>query len=125
MNRPKVLARVLAVAAIAYALPVQAVLPVQQWQTAAGARVLFVETHDLPMLDLAVDFPAGASRDTADKSGLASMTLGLMRSGAAALDEDQISERLASVGADMSARFDMDRAGYGLRTLSSARERDE
>jgi zinc protease len=103
----------------------QATLPIQQWQTTSGARVLFVETHDLPMLDLAVDFPAGASRDSADKSGVASMTLALMRSGAAALNEDQISERLANVGADMSGRFDMDRAGYGLRTLSGARERDE
>jgi zinc protease len=115
----------LALACLFAASAANATLPIQQWQTAGGARVLFVETHDLPMLDLAVDFPAGASRDTADKSGLASMTLGLMRSGAAALDEDEISERLASVGADMSARFDMDRAGYGLRTLSSARERDE
>ncbi len=102
-----------------------ATLPIQQWQTASGARVLFVETHDLPMLDLAVDFPAGASRDAPDKSGAASLTLGLMRSGAAALGEDEISERLANIGADMSGRFDMDRAGYGLRTLSSARERDE
>ena len=102
-----------------------ATLPIQHWQTTSGARVLFVETHDPPMLDIAVDFPAGASRDSADKSGAASMTLGLMRSGAAALGEDEISERLANIGADLSGRFDMDRAGYGLRTLSSARERDE
>lgn len=115
------LSAVLAMAASA----ADATLPIQHWQTTSGARVLFVETHDLPMLDIAVDFPAGASRDSADKSGAASMTLGLMRSGAAALGEDEISERLANIGADLSGRFDMDRAGYGLRTLSSARERDE
>jgi zinc protease len=40
-------------------------------------------------------------------------------------DENQIAERLADVGAEINGRFDMDRAGYGLRTLSSARERDE
>ena len=102
-----------------------ATLPIQQWQTSSGARVLFVETHDLPMLDIAVDFPAGSSRDAPEKSGVASLTLGLMRSGAGAYGEDEISERLASIGADLSGRFDMDRAGYGLRTLSSARERDE
>ena len=77
------------------------------------------------MLDIAVDFPAGSSRDAPEKSGVASLTLGLMRSGAGAYGEDEISERLASIGADLSGRFDMDRAGYGLRTLSSARERDE
>jgi len=102
-----------------------ATLPIQHWQTAAGARVLFVETHDLPMIDVAVDFPAGGSRDTADKAGAASMTLGLMRAGAGGYTEEAISERLADIGADLSARFDTDRAGYGLRTLSSARERDE
>ncbi len=116
---------VVALACVVATPAAHATLPIQQWQTTSGARVLFVETHDLPMLDLAVDFPAGASRDAADKSGAASLTLGLMRSGAAALGEDEISERLANIGADISGRFDVDRAGYGLRTLSSARERDE
>jgi len=59
-----VLARLLLLATLAYTVAAQATLPVLQWQTARGARVLFVETHDLPMLDVAVDFPAGTSRDT-------------------------------------------------------------
>jgi len=121
----QVLARVLAVVAVACAGPVQAMLPIQQWQTASGARVLFVETHDLPMLDVAVDFPAGSSRDTREKSGLAALTLRMLRLGAEGLDEDQIAERLADVGANIGGRFDTDRAGYGLRTLSSVRERDQ
>lgn len=121
----RLLKTLLTLACTTAASAANATLPIQQWQTTSGARVLFVETHDLPMLDLAVDFPAGASRDAPDKSGAASLTLGLMRSGAAALGEDEISERLANVGADMSGRFDMDRAGYGLRSLSNARERDE
>jgi zinc protease len=120
-----VLARVLSVVTIACAAPVQATLPVQQWQTTGGARVLFVETHDLPMLDVAVDFPAGTSRDTRENSGLAALTLRMLRLGVEDLDEDRIAERLADVGAEIGGRFDMDRAGYGLRTLSSARERDE
>jgi zinc protease len=123
--RRQLLAAVLAVAAVACAAPVYATLPIQQWQTATGARVLFVETHDLPMLDVAVDFPAGSSRDTREKSGLAALTLRMLRLGAEGLEEDQIAERLADVGADISGRFDTDRAGYGLRTLSSVRERDQ
>ena len=121
----RILKIALTIACAIVASAAYATLPIQQWQTAKGAQVLFVETHDLPMLDLAVDFPAGASRDAPDKSGLASLTLGLMRSGAGAFGEDEVSERLASVGADMSGRFDTDRAGYGLRSLSSARERNE
>ncbi len=102
-----------------------ATLPIQTWQTSSGARVLFVETHDLPMFDVAVDFPAGTSRDMPAKSGAASLTLSLMRSGAAQMSEAQIAEQLANIGADLSGRFDMDRAGYGLRSLSSLRERQE
>ncbi|HVY07082.1 MAG TPA: pitrilysin family protein [Burkholderiales bacterium] len=118
-------AAAVAVAALLVPFAARATLPIQHWQTASGARVLFVETHELPMIDLAVDFPAGTSRDTPDKSGLASLALGLMRSGAGGMNENEISERLANIGADLSGRFDMDRGGYGLRTLSSARERDE
>jgi len=121
----RVLARLLVLATLAYAVAAQATLPIQQWQTASGARVLFVETHDLPMLDVAVDFPAGTSRDTREKSGLAALTLRMLRLGVKGFDEDRIAERLADVGAEIGGRFDMDRAGYGLRTLSSARERDE
>jgi len=124
-SRPNALGRLLVFASVAYAVAAQAILPVQQWQTASGARVLFVETHDLPMLDLAVDFPAGSSRDTREKSGLASLTLRMLRMGVEGFDEDQIAESLADVGAEIGGRFDTDRGGYGLRTLSSARERGE
>jgi zinc protease len=102
-----------------------ATLPIETWQTSAGTRVLFVETHDLPMLDVAVDFPAGASRNTRERSGLAALTLGLMRMGTETSNEEEISARLADVGADLSSRFDTDRAGYSIRTLSSTRERAE
>lgn len=106
------------------AAPAGATLPIEQWQTASGARVLFVEARNLPMLDVSVDFPAGAGRDSRKKSGAAALTLRLMRLGAGGLDEEEISAQLAGVGAQMSSRFDTDRGGYGVRTLSSARERE-
>ncbi|HWA14424.1 MAG TPA: pitrilysin family protein [Burkholderiales bacterium] len=102
-----------------------AALPIQEWRTANGARVLFVETRDLPMLDVSVDFPAGFGRDTRDASGTAGLTLRLMQLGARGLDEDRISERYADVGAQPSGRFDADRAGLMLRTLSSGPERTQ
>ena len=55
-------------------LSAQAALAIQHWQTPQGARVLFVESHELPMLDIAVDFPAGSARDPAAKAGLAQLT---------------------------------------------------
>ena len=68
------------------ALPAQALLPIQHWETSTGARVYFVENHDLPMLDLSVEFPAGAGYDAAAKSGVASMTNRLLQLGAVSLE---------------------------------------
>ena len=102
-----------------------AILPIQNWETQRGARVYFVQNSDLPMVDVSVDFPAGAAFDTPEKSGVANLTAGLMSLGAAGLDEDEISRRMADVGALLSGRFDSDRAGVGVRTLSSAKERQQ
>lgn len=101
-----------------------AALPIQQWTTATGARVYFVESHELPMLDVSVEFAAGSSRDTPEKSGLAGMTLRMMRLGVEGMDENALSEQLADVGAALGNNFDVDRAGYSLRTLSKPQFRD-
>src|SRR5262249_31771614 len=100
-------------------------LPIQQWQTASGARVYFVENRDLPVLDVSVEFPAGSAYDTAQKAGTAAMTNHVLNLGADGMSEDEIARRMADVVAPLGGRFDSDRAGYGLRTLSSARDRRE
>jgi zinc protease len=98
---------------------------IQNWQSASGARIYFVEDHDLPMLDVAVDFAAGSGFDTAEKSGVAGLTLGLLDLGAEGLSEDDISRSMADIGAQMGGRFEPDRAGMSLRTLSSTTERNQ
>jgi hypothetical protein len=107
------------------ALPAQALLPIQHWQTSSGARVLFVESRGLPMLDLSVQFPAGASYDRRETSGVASMTNHLLQLGADGMSEDEIARRLADVGAQLGGRFSTDYAGLAVRTLTSAKERDQ
>jgi zinc protease len=99
-----------------------ALLPIQHWQTKNGARVYFVETRDLPMLDVSVDFPAGSAYDTREKSGVAALTQSLMKLGAGGLSEDEIARRMADAGAQLGGRVDSDRAGVTLRTLTSADE---
>jgi len=84
---------------------------------------LFVEDHDIPMLDVAVSLPAGSSYDQADKAGVAGMTHALLDQGAEGLSEDDISRGMADIGAQLAGSFDQDRASVSLRTLS--RERDQ
>jgi zinc protease len=105
------------------ALPAHALLPIQHWQTSTGARVYFIENRDLPMLDVSVEFPGGMAFDRPDKGGVASMTNRLLDAGADGLSEDDIARALADVGAGLGSRFDTDRSGMGIRTLSSAKER--
>jgi len=98
---------------------------VQAWTLDNGARVLFVESRAVPIIDVAVDFRAGSAFDPADRSGLAAMTQHLARFGAGSLTEEDIARRLGDVGAQLSGRIDVDRAGFMLRTLSSRAERDQ
>lgn len=113
------------VLALLLTLPALAGLQIQHWTTTGGARVYFVENRELPMLDVSVTFAAGSARDTRERSGLARMTRQLMALGAGVWSEQEIAERLADVGAILSGHFDQDRAGFGLRTLSSAEVREQ
>ncbi len=100
-------------------------LPIQYWLTSSGVRVYFVENRDLPILDISIDFSAGSSMDTPEKSGHANLTRRLMSLGADGFNEDQIAMALADVGALQGGSFDRDRASFSLRTLSSERERTQ
>jgi len=108
-----------------YSQLASATLPIQFWQASSGARVYFVENHDLPILDISVEFAAGSSMDIPSQSGCASLVQQLLSLGAGGFSEDQIATALADVGAQTRSHFDRDRAGIVLRTLSSERERKQ
>ena len=108
-----------------------AVLPIQHWQQASGARVYLVESHNIPMVDVQIDLDAGSRRDPADKPGLASVAAGQLASGiraqaggqgayAKALDENQLGEAWADLGASFGASASGDRLSFSLRSLSDA-----
>lgn len=96
---------------------------IQHWVAPTGAKVYFVASRDLPILDVQIDFVAGGARSPAEKSGVASLTAGLLQSGAGDMDEERISARLVDLGALLSSSSDHDKASVTLRTLSSAEEK--
>jgi len=109
-----------------------AAVQIQSWTLSNGARVLFVENHSLPILDVSVDFDAGSRRDPAGKSGTAAMTNAMLARGIRQIDtpagrepamsEAQISDAFADIAAQRGARVDNDRSGVTLRTLVSHRD---
>ena len=97
---------------------------IQSWTASTGARVVFVESHALPLVDIQVVFAAGSALDPQGASGVASLTRSLLDAGTRGLNEQEIAERIADTGARIGGGTDMDKATLSLRTLSSTAERD-
>lgn len=97
---------------------------IEHWTAPSGARVYFIESRLVPIIDVQVDFAAGGAYAPAEKSGLAGLTRGLLDMGAGELDEERIADRLADIGARLGGGTDQDRSSVSLRSLSSPRERE-
>ncbi len=107
-----------------------AALPIQHWTQPSGARVYLVESHALPMIDVQIDFDAGGRRNPAGKAGLASFTAGHIDKGLRpaqggrasaypqAMDENQIGQAWADLGAGLSEGAGSDKMSFSLRSLS-------
>ncbi len=96
----------------------QAMPDIQTWRAPSGAKVLFVESHDLPLLDVSVKFPAGSGFDNAAKAGVAELTAQLLRAGSTGRSEAELASALADVGAEWNSSSGKDHAVLTLRTLS-------
>ncbi|MES9846163.1 MAG: pitrilysin family protein [Candidatus Sedimenticola sp. PURPLELP] len=90
---------------------------IQSWNTANGAKVMFVASPDLPMVDVRVVFDAGSARD-GDLPGLAVLTNALLTDGAGSWDADQLAQRLESVGVEIGAGARRDMAWVTIRSLT-------
>ncbi|MNF59601.1 Protease 3 precursor [compost metagenome] len=97
-------------------------LDVQTWNTSEGARVLFVATPEMPMLDLQLTIAAGSSQD-GGHPGLALMANCLLNEGIAEKNANQIAEVFEAVGAVFNASTHKDLATVSLRSLSAADKR--
>lgn len=101
-----------------------AAIPIEHWTQPGGAQVYLVQSRSLPMVDVQIDFDAGARHDPADKAGLATVTAALasrgIRASAAgpALDENALGEAWADLGASFGASAGNDRMGFSLRSLT-------
>lgn len=93
---------------------------IQHWTLENGARVYFVESRELPMLQVRVVFDAGSSRDPAKKSGVASLTAAMLDEGTDSQNADAIASRFEGVGAEFGAGVDRDMASASLRSLSDS-----
>lgn len=106
------------------ALAAQAAPQIEHWTAASGARVFFIASRAVPIIDVQIDFAAGGAYAPAGKEGVAGLTRALLGMGAGELDEEHIAERLADSAAVLGGGTDQDRASVTLRMLSAPRERE-
>jgi len=105
-----------------------AILPIEKLDHYKGAKAYLVQTKALPMVDIEVSIDAGDRYDPAGKSGLADMAAGLMNYGVRGdkglLNEAQIADEIADLGANIGLSVSGERAILRIRTLSRKDLRD-
>jgi len=87
-----------------------------QWHTNKGTPVYFVESNQIPIVDVRIIFDAGSARDNG-QAGLAVLTNALLAEGAADKTSQQIAEQFEDVGAQFSNGALRDMAWLSLRSL--------
>ncbi|AZG12656.1 M16 family metallopeptidase [Cupriavidus pauculus] len=108
-----------------------AAIPIESWTASTGAKVFFVPSPSIPMLDVNIDFDAGSRYDPPGKAGLATLAAALLDKGSSAQNgqparnEAQIADAFADTGADFGGAAGGDRGGIGLRTLTTSPEREQ
>lgn len=99
-------------------------LPVECWTLPSGAKVSLVQSPAIPMVDVRIDFDTGNRRDPAAQAGLAQGLSRMLSKGVAArgdapaLDENQLGEAWADLGASFEPQAEPDRLGVTLRSLT-------
>ena len=105
-----------------------AILPIEKLDSFKGAQAYLVQTKALPMVDIEISIDAGDRYDPAVKSGLATVAGRLMHYGARSakglLNEAQIADEIADLGANIGVSVSGERAIMRIRTLSRQDLRD-
>jgi zinc protease len=96
---------------------------IQQLKTPAGITVWLVESHQIPIISVEVDFRAGSAYDPAGQEGLANLTASLLDEGAGKLDATAFKEALDDLGARFGATADTTDINVTMDTLVDNRQK--
>jgi len=82
--------------------------PATRYTLGNGLRVVMIEGHNLPWLEVRLGFRIGSASDPMGLEGLAAMTGQLLTTGVPGKDEQRIAEELARLGATLGAEVEAD-----------------
>ena len=96
---------------------------IKAWKLTQNTKVLFVENHTLPMLDVQISFAAGSNHD-GDSPGLAAMVLSLFNEGSALNDANALAKGFDRLGVDLGNGINKEQSFFTLRSLSTPHIRE-
>ncbi|HEX8267690.1 MAG TPA: pitrilysin family protein [Pyrinomonadaceae bacterium] len=91
---------------------------IEKQKLSNGLEVWVVRQTELPIVSMNMVFKSGGTFEPADKSGVSSMTAGLLNTGTKTRSALDISNRLQSTGANVNAGSGWDAATVGMQTLT-------
>lgn len=89
---------------------------IQNFELSNGLKVVLVEKHEVPLVQLNVVIKTGTVNDPATKSGLANMTLDIMDEGAAGKSSLELADAIDFLGAKISTSAGAHYSGIYLHT---------
>ncbi|MES2128256.1 MAG: pitrilysin family protein [Pseudomonadota bacterium] len=91
----------------------------QRAQLANGLKVVLLERHSAPIVNVALAIDAGAASDTLAKAGAASLALDLLDKGTSKHNAFQLSDALESLGARLGSGTGLDTSTLRLQSTAA------
>ena len=76
--------------------------PIQKFQLSNGVKVVLMEKHEVPLMQLNILVRTGSVNDSENKVGLANLTLDMMDEGAAGKSSLELADAIDFLGARIS-----------------------
>lgn len=100
------------------------VLPtIKAWKLRQNTKVLFVENHALPMIDVLITFAAGSNQD-GNSPGLAAAVLSMFNEGSALKDANTQAKAFDALGVNTGNGIRRGQSYFTLRSLSASGVRE-
>jgi len=95
----------------------------QRTNLSNGAKIILAERHAAPLVNFDLQIDGGSAADQFALPGTARLTMDMLSEGTTRRSSPQISDELASLGANFSAAAHLDNFSVGLSTLTSVMDR--
>ena len=114
--------RFLVATLIAFALPAQAELPIQQVETPGGLKAWLIEDHDIPFTALEIRFMGGTSLDPVEQRGVVNLMTALLEEGTGDLDSQGFAEARDALAVQFGFDAGQDAVSVSAKFLTENRD---